>query len=80
MNTKLTLRLDSELISQAKRYAAHAHKSLSQVVADYFAMLDGLTVQTPKELPPITKSLQGSAKGKKVTEKDYKRHLEDKYL
>ncbi|MGH8605739.1 MAG: DUF6364 family protein [Gammaproteobacteria bacterium] len=34
--TKLTLRLDKELIEAAKRYAEISGNSLSQLVADYF--------------------------------------------
>jgi Family of unknown function (DUF6364) len=37
--TKLTLRLDSGLIENAKAFAAEHHRSLSQLVADYFARL-----------------------------------------
>ena len=39
MQTKLTLRLDDELIEEAKSYAARAGKSVSQIVADYFRLL-----------------------------------------
>ena len=37
--TKLTLRLDSGLIEGAKEYAHSHQRSLSQLVADYFARL-----------------------------------------
>jgi hypothetical protein len=37
--TKLTLRLDASLIGQAKQYAHGHNRSLSQIVADYFARL-----------------------------------------
>lgn len=36
---KLTLRLDSTLIHRAKIYAGEQDRSLSQLVADYFARL-----------------------------------------
>ena len=39
--TKLTLRLDSALIHRAKHYAQEQDRSLSQLVADYFAHLAG---------------------------------------
>jgi len=35
VNTKLTLRLDDELIRSAKRYAGRSGKSVSRLVADY---------------------------------------------
>ena len=38
VNTKLTLRLDDELIASAKRHSAKAGKSVSRMVADYFAL------------------------------------------
>lgn len=44
MPTKLTLRLDSALIDRAKTYAREQDRSLSQLVADYFAHL---TMQPP---------------------------------
>ena len=40
MNTKLTLRLDEELIKSAKMHAKTIAKSVSQMVADYFYLLD----------------------------------------
>ena len=80
MQTKLTLRLDAKLIEHAKQYSKKTHKSLSQIVSDYFAMIDKLPAGTGKELPPITRSLQGALKGGKVSKKDYQKHLEDKYL
>ena len=36
MNTKLTLRLEEELIKSAKNHANIIGKSVSQMVADYF--------------------------------------------
>ena len=40
MNTKLTLRLDDQLILKAKRYSDRSGKSVSQLVADYFSLID----------------------------------------
>ena len=37
MSTKLTLRLDAELIEAAKAYAAQEGRSVSELVAGYFA-------------------------------------------
>jgi predicted transcriptional regulator len=79
METKLTLRLEDKLIRKAKKLAKARGKSVSQMVADYIVALEA----EPKpagDLPPITKSLQGSLKGKNVDEKDYKKYLGDKYL
>jgi len=78
MNTKLTLRLDERLIRNAKRHSAKSGKSVSKLVADYFALID-----TDEDIPganitPRVRSLIGSLKGATVTEEDYRRHLEDK--
>ena len=78
MQTKLTLRLEDSLIKQAKSYAKQHDKSLSQVVADYFQIL---TQQSKKPATsPITKSLIGVLDSSNIDEKDYKKHLEEKFL
>ena len=76
MQTKLTLRLEDSVIEQAKSYAKEHDKSLSQVVADYFQIL----TQQPEKpvISPVTKSLIGVLSG--IDQKDYKKHLEEKYL
>lgn len=80
MNTKLTLRLDDELIKSAKTQANVLGKSVSQMVADYFYLLDKKAVKKPVQLTPIVKSLKGSLKNTDIDENDYKSYLEDKYL
>jgi len=78
MQTKLTLRLENELIQQAKIYAKQHGKSLSQVVSDYFQML---TLQSKKtESSPITQSLIGVLDASDLDEGEYKKHLEERYL
>lgn len=64
MQTKLTLRLDEQLIDNAKAYAAARGRSVSQLVADYFAAL-GARPATPADAAetgyaPITASLRGA--------------------
>ncbi|WP_054693058.1 DUF6364 family protein [Geotalea toluenoxydans] len=80
MQTKLTLRLEDQLIEQAKSYAAHAGKSVSQVVADYFRMLASEKNKPSSPSAPITQSLRGSLRGSNLDEKDYRKYLEDKHL
>ncbi len=78
MQTKLTLRLEDELIKQAKEHAKKQGKSLSQIVADYFTIF---TIKNKKQkIAPITQSLIGILKDSSLDEKDYKKHLEEKYL
>ncbi len=79
MNTKLTLRLDDELIHGAKRYAHESGKSLSQLVADYFAVIAAGKPGTTSEMGPRVRSLAGALKGATLSEDDYRRHLEEKY-
>lgn len=76
MQTKLTLRIDENLIEFGKRWAKMRGKSLSKLVADYLAFLARLPVDD-EELPPTTRRLLGIAHG--VDEEDYHRYLEEKY-
>ena len=78
MQTKLTLRLESELIELAKAHAKQQGKSLSQIVADYFMIFTEKSKKS--KISPITQSLIGVIKIKNLDEKDYKKHLEEKYL
>ena len=86
MQTKLTLRLDDEVIRHAKAYAKARGKSISQIVADYLRMLPVTHTQQgepPARLTPIVSSLRGVLRrpgAAEVDESDYRRHLEDKYL
>ena len=78
MNTKLTLRLDDTLISSAKRHSAESGRSISQLVADFFALIEieaGEVVTTPR-----VRSLRGVLAGSGLDASDYRRHLEEKYL
>lgn len=90
MKTKLTLRLDDDVIARAKAYAAQRGTSVSGLVEDYFRFVaepvqGGDGTDAPAELdwrdslPPITRSLVGIAEGVEVTEDDYKRYLEEKH-
>jgi hypothetical protein len=80
MQTKLTLRLEDQLIEQAKTYAAHAGKSVSQIVADYFKLLTAEKIRTVSPPSPVTQSLRGLLRESKLDEKDYKKYLEEKHL
>lgn len=79
MTTKLTLRLDERLISKAKRYAERSGKSVSQIVADYFAAMDVVEDIPGTEISSRVRSLRGAFKGPRVTEEDHRRFLEEKY-
>ena len=78
---KLTLRMEAELVSTAKEYAAIHGKSLSQLVADYFADLTNQPTEN-EPLPPLTQSLKGllAQSQEEPDEGNYKKYLENKYL
>lgn len=80
MKSKLTLRLDDSLIKRAKKHAKQKGTSVSQMVADYFALIDNEKVSINEELPPITASLSGIVKEADIQEQDYKTYLEEKHL
>ena len=86
MQTKLTLRLDEELITAAKTYAKESGKSVSQLFADYIRGLKVLNRSSQDDTDdfdldqyPITKSLVGLLKGVDYDEEDYYRYLEEKH-
>jgi hypothetical protein len=58
MNTKLTIKLDDDVISRAKRYAHHRKTSLSKMIESY---LDSVTKPDfdDIEITPLVKSLSG---------------------
>ncbi len=58
MNTKLTIKLDNDVISRAKRYAHHRRTSLSKMIESY---LDAVTKSESDdfEITPLVKSLSG---------------------
>lgn len=79
MNTKLTLRIDEELIKVAKKHAAVTGKSVSRMVADYFILLDKMTSADSIQLTPIVRSLKGSLKCTQIDESEYKKYIEEKH-
>jgi hypothetical protein len=78
MNTKLTLRLDEEVIQRAKKYSKEVGKPVSRLVSDYFEALTGGLI-VPADLPPVVKSLKGSLACTSLDEDDYRRYLEAKH-
>ncbi len=80
MQTKLTLRLDEEVIRQAKESAKGMGKSLSEMVEDFFKIVTSVRRQRRKgEATRLVKELRGCIRGSKVTEEDYYKYLEEKY-
>ena len=80
MYTKLTLRLDDRLIESAKRYSAQSGKSVSRIVADYFAVIKNERMNESHDLTPVVRALKGLLKNRGVSEADYHGHLKEKHL
>ena len=88
MQTKLTLRLESELIEAAKKYANARGISLSKLIASYLHALTQPEAPPQEEdwkatLSPVTRNLVGLARVEngraEVDEADYYRNLEEKH-
>ena len=77
MQTKLTLRLEADLIKRAKSFAKAQGKSVSQVVADHFERLSE-TPPAPAKTP-LVRSLRGVLKGHDLGEDDYRKYLAEKH-
>lgn len=80
MNTKLTLRLDDNLIESAKEHSVKTGKSVSRIVADLFEIIKNEKLKKGYPLTPTVRTLKGAIKGNPVDEKEYKKYLEEKYL
>jgi hypothetical protein len=79
MQTELTIQIDNHLSERIKAYADRIGKSVSQIVAEYFVLLDKGTHQKDSDFSPITDSLKGCLRNTEITEEDYRKYLEEKY-
>ena len=79
MKTKLTLRLDEELIETAKQVAVERGISISRIVANYFAGLRQTDRPENEHLAPLTASLFGVIEDAQLSREDHRKHLEHKH-
>lgn len=79
MKTKLTLRIEKDLIENVKEFSQKKGKSISKIVENYFKLILK-DKEKNEELTPTVKKLKGILKDKRISEEDYKKHLEEKYL
>ena len=64
MNTKLTLRMDEDIITRIKNYASNRHLSLSKLTENLFKEKLESDDKRLKELSPIVRKYRGILKGK----------------
>jgi replicative DNA helicase len=78
MDTKLTLKLNKEIIERAKEYASDKKMSLSRIVEAYLQSLTSNKKNTDLEISLFIKSL---STGTKIpADLDYKKEYSDKLL
>ena len=80
MDTKLTLKLNSKVIEQAKLYAKETNTSLSKLIENYLSAVTSNHVKKRK-VNPIVKSLTGviTLDDKQDYKKSYAKYLTEKY-
>ena len=80
MKAKLTLRIDDAVIRKAKKIASKRGTSVSRIFSDYISEVDDN--QDLEGLGEITRSMVGALGGVELNsdEKEYRDHLESKYL
>lgn len=78
MDTKLTLKLNQEIIERAKKYASDKKMSLSRIVEAY---LQSLTTEENANDFEISPFIKGMATGVKIpADLDYKKGYSDQLL
>ncbi len=80
MDTKLTLKLDSDIIEKAKEYAKDTNTSLSKLIENYLEAVTSSKYPKTK-INPIVKSLTGviTLDEKKDYKEAYTKYLIKKY-
>ncbi|MFZ1678254.1 MAG: DUF6364 family protein [Saprospiraceae bacterium] len=80
MDTKLTLKLDREIIEKAKRFAKQRNTSLSMLIENYFQNLTSRE-DASDQITPLVKSLSGIIEIPKgdLHKKEYTDYLMKKY-
>lgn len=77
METKLTVRVQRHLLENAKRYARENQTTLTELISSF---LEKIPVENQTlNHAPIVKQLTGLL-SPEVSETDYKKFLEEKYL
>ena len=78
MDTKLTLKLDEEIISRAKKYAAEKKVSLSKLIENYLSLVTRESKNRP-EVSSIVESLTGIIPSNFDEKKEYRDYVDQKH-
>jgi hypothetical protein len=70
MNTKLTLRLNKNIISHMKNYADRRQRSLSKVTEDLFRQILIADDEQTRDLSPIVRKYKGIIKNRVENDRD----------
>ena len=76
MDTKLTLKLDKEIIERAKLYARNNNTSLSKLIENMLSRMTSSNEDDVK-ITPLVESLSGIINPKEID--DYSDYLAEKY-
>lgn len=79
MTSKLTLRLDENLIERAKQQARARGTSVSAMVASYFSALEPEPATMPTGNAPTVSRLRGILSDASASRDAYREHLVEKY-
>lgn len=79
MDTKLTLKLNGDIIEQAKTYAKKKNTSLSKLIESYLTLL--IDPNEKEEVTPLVKSLSGiiDLPNDFDNKTNYREHILNKY-
>jgi cell division protein FtsX len=78
MNTKLTLKLESSVINQAKKYARKHQTSVSKMVENYLKSVTHEEMDQ-EDISPLVKSLSGVIDAPITDKSSYLNFLNEKY-
>lgn len=81
MDTKLTLKLNQEIIEKAKKYASDKKLSLSRLIENYLNSLTSEKNENGIQISPFVKSLSSNSKipADYDYKEDYRKFLEERY-
>lgn len=81
MDNKLTLKLNKQVIEQAKSYAKRRNTSLSKLIEKYLEFLTSTGKPSEEEITPLVKGLSNDKVLEDKTDyrKEYKKHILKKY-